>query len=175
MPHLRTTFLVVSFYVGAILCSLTPLVCLLIASSLHLRDLVLFGPWLAAIAAGAALVAWAVVPRKSNLPLDGIPLNPAQQPDLAAFLEAVAKRTGQPLPSLVLLTADARTSTGFYSGFAGIGSQRVLSIGLPYFAALNRDELGALLAHELGHFYRGSMFAWAWIVETQKADRKSVV
>ncbi len=169
MPHLRTTFLVVSFYVGAILCSLTPFVCLVVASSLHLRDLVLFGPWLAAIAAGAALIAWAVVPRKSNLPLDGVPLNPAQQPDLAAFLEAVAKRTGQPLPSLVLLTADARTATGFYSGFAGIGSQRVLSIGLPYFAALKRDELSALLAHELGHFYRGSMFAWAWIVETQKA------
>lgn len=129
----------------------------------------LFGPWLAAIAAGAALIAWAVVPRKSNLPLDGIPLNPTQQPELAAFLEEVAKRTGQPLPSLVLLTADARTATGFYSGFAGIGSQRVLSIGLPYFAALQREELAALLAHELGHFYRGSMFAWAWIVETQKA------
>jgi hypothetical protein len=25
------------------------------------------------------------------------------------------------------------------------------------------------MAHELGHFYKGSMFAWAWIVETQKA------
>ena len=169
MPHLRTTFLVVSFYVGAILCSLTPLVCLAIATSLPLRELVLFGPWLAAMAAGAALIAWAVVPRNSTLPLDGIPLNSTQQPELAAFLEEVAKRTGQPLPSLVLLTADARTATGFYSGFAGIGSQRVLSIGLPYFAALERDELAALMAHELGHFYKGSMFAWAWIMETQKA------
>ncbi len=146
-----------------------PLVCLAIASSLPFTELVLFGPWLAAIAAGCALIAWAVVPRKTNLPLDGIPLNSAQQPELVAFLEEVAQRTGQPLPSLVLLTAEARTTTGFYSGFAGIGSQRVLSIGLPYFAALDRDELGALLAHELGHFYRGSMFAWAWIVETQKA------
>jgi len=132
-------------------------------------ELVLFGPWLAAIAAGAMLIAWAVVPRKTNSPLDGIPLNSAQQPHLAAFLEEVAQRTGQPVPSLVLLTADARTATGFYSGFAGIGSQRVLSIGVPYFAVLERDELAGLLAHELGHFYRGSMFAWAWIVETQKA------
>jgi Zn-dependent protease with chaperone function len=146
-----------------------PLVCLAIATSLPLTELVLFGPWLAALAAGCALIAWAVVPRKTHLPLDGIPLNPAQQPDLVAFLEEVAKRTGQPLPSLVLLTVDARTTTGFYSGFAGIGSQRVLSIGLPYFAVLERDELAALLAHELGHFYKGSMFAWAWIVETQKA------
>ena len=169
MPHLRTTVLVVSFYLGAIFCSLTPLVCLAIATSLPVPELVLFGPWLAALAAGAALIAWAVVPRKTNSPLDGIPLNSAQQPYLAAFLEEVAQRTGQPVPSLVLLTADARTATGFYSGFAGIGSQRVLSIGLPYFAVLERDELAALLAHELGHFYKGSMFAWAWIVETQKA------
>ena len=169
MPHLRTTVLVVSFYLGAIFCSLTPLVCLAIATSLPLPELVLFGPWLAALAAGAALIAWAVVPRKTHSPLDGIPLNSAQQPHLAAFLEEVAQRTGQPLPSLVLLTADARTATGFYSGFAGIGSQRVLSIGLPYFAVLERDELAGLLAHELGHFYKGSMFAWAWIVETQKA------
>jgi len=154
---------------GAIFCSLTPLVCLAIATSLPVPELVLFGPWLAALAAGAALIAWAVVPRKTNSPLDGIPLNSAQQPYLAAFLEEVAQRTGQPVPSLVLLTADARTATGFYSGFAGIGSQRVLSIGLPYFAVLERDELAALLAHELGHFYKGSMFAWAWIVETQKA------
>ncbi len=146
-----------------------PLVCVAIASSLPLTELVLFGPWLAALAAACLLIAWAVVPRKTHLALDGVPLNSAQQPDLTGFLEAVAQRTGQPLPSLVLLTADARTATGFYSGFAGIGSQRVLSIGLPYFAALERDELAALLAHELGHFYKGSMFAWAWIVETQKA------
>jgi len=169
LPHLRTTFLVVSFYLGAIFCSLLPLVCLAIASSLPFTELVLFGPWLAAITAGAALIAWAVVPRKTHLPLDGIPLNPAQQPELVRFMNEVAQRTGQPLPSLVLITADARTATGFYSGFAGIGSQRVLSIGLPYFAVLERDELAALLAHELGHFYKGSMFAWAWIVETQKA------
>jgi Zn-dependent protease with chaperone function len=169
LPHLRTTFLVVSFYLGAIFCSLLPLLCLAIASSLALPELVLFGPWLAAIAAGGLLIAWAVVPRKSHLPLDGIPLNPAHQPVLAAFLQEVATRTGQPLPSLVLITADARTATGFYSGFAGIGSQRVLSIGLPYFAVLERDEFAALMAHELGHFYKGSMFAWAWIVETQKA------
>lgn len=169
MPHLRTTILVVSFYLGAIFCSLMPLVCLAFASTLPLTELVLFGPWLAALAAACAFVAWAVVPRKSHLPLDGVPLNNSQQPELAAFLEEVAKRTRQPLPSLVLLTAHARTATGFYSGFAGIGSQRVLSIGLPYFAVLERDEMGALLAHELGHFYRGSMFAWAWIVETQKA------
>ncbi|MBY0502525.1 MAG: M48 family metallopeptidase [Bryobacteraceae bacterium] len=158
-----------SFYIGAIVCSLTPLVCAAIATTLPLAELILFGPWLAAIAAGAGLIAWAVVPRKSPSALDGIPLNPAQQPALAAFLEEVAQRTGQPLPSLVLLTADARTATGFYSGFAGIGSQRVLSIGLPYFAVLEREELAALMAHELGHFYQGSMFAWAWIVETQRA------
>lgn len=158
-----------SFYFGAIVCSLIPLVCLAFASTLPLTELVLFGPWLAALAAACAFIAWAVVPRKSHLALDGIPLNNSQQPELAAFLEEVAKRTGQPLPSLVLLTAEARTATGFYSGFAGIGSQRVLSIGLPYLAVLERDEMGALLAHELGHFYRGSMFAWAWIVETQRA------
>ena len=114
-----------SFYLGAIVCSLTPLVCVAIASSLPLTELVLFGPWLAALAAACLLIAWAVVPRKTHLALDGVPLNSAQQPDLTAFLEAVAQRTGQPLPSLVLLTADARTATGFYSGFAGIGSQRV--------------------------------------------------
>lgn len=177
MRHLRSTSLIVAFYLGAVLCSALPFACLAIAYFLPAPQLTLFAPELVIlIGAGAfgALIAWAVVPRQTKPDLNGVALNPREQARLDRFLKDVAAHTRQPLPSLVLITTEAHAATGFYSGFAGIGSQRVLSLGLPFFSILNRAELAALIAHELGHFHRGSLSFWAWILETQKAIHRLV-
>ena len=157
------------FYLGALAMALSPLVVL---------PVIAFLPWeldvmVLAAAAGSLLVGpiilWAIVPRKSTPDLDGIAVDPARESTLFRFLRSVAKRTKQAMPSLVMINTAAHASTGFYAGFAGFSSQRVLSVGLPYFAVMTVNELSALLAHEMGHFFRGSMFHWAWIVETQHA------
>ena len=175
MRYLRSTLLIVAFYVAAVALSALPFVCLAIAYLLPPRQLTFFAPELLVLGAFGFLIAWAVVPRQSKPDLNGVALNPRQQARLDRFLKEVAAHTRQPLPSLVLLTTEAHAATGFYSGFAGIGSQRVLTLGLPFFSILNRAEMAALIAHELGHFHRGSLSFWAWILETQKAIRRLVV
>ena len=174
MRNLRSTLLIVAFYLAAVLLSALPVACLAVAYFLPARELPFFAPELILLGAFGLLIAWAVVPRKTTPHLNGIALNPKQQPRLDKFLKEVAAHTRQPLPSLVLITTEAHAATGFYSGFAGIGSQRVLSLGLPFFSILNRSELAALIAHELGHFHRGSLSFWAWILETQKAIHRLV-
>jgi Zn-dependent protease with chaperone function len=169
LRQFRSTLLIVVFYVGALPVALSPLVVL---------PALAFVPWevdlmLLSLVAGSLLVGpiilWAIIPRKSTPDLDGIVINPALEGRLIRFVRSVAKRTRQAMPSLVMVNTAAHASTGFYAGFAGFGSQRVLSVGLPYFAVMSVNELSALLAHEMGHFFRGSMFHWAWIVETQHA------
>lgn len=147
-------------------------------SPLVMLPLLAFLPWelnvmvLAGMVVGllvGPIILWAIVPRKSTPDLDGVAVDPAREGALFRFLRSVAKRTKQSMPSLLMINTAAHASTGFYAGFAGFSSQRVLSVGLPYFGVMSVNELSALLAHELGHFYRGSMFRWAWIVETQQA------
>ena len=169
MRQFKSTILILIFYAGALAVALSPLVVLPIAALLpwELDVMVLAG--LAVSLLVGPIILWAIVPRKSTPDLDGVALNPAKQGTLFGFLRSVAKRTKQAAPSLLMVNTAAHASTGFYAGFAGFSSQRVLSVGLPYFAVMSVNELSALLAHELGHFYRGSMFYWAWIVETQHA------
>lgn len=169
MRQFKSTVLVVVFYLGALAVALSPLVVL---------PAIAFTPWevnlaLLSMLAFSLLVGpiilWAIIPRKSTPDLDGIAINPNKEGRLIRFVRSVAKRTRQAMPSLVMINSAAHASTGFYAGFAGFGSQRVLSVGLPYFGVMKVNELSALLAHEMGHFFRGSMFHWAWIVETQHA------
>ena len=175
MRQFKSTLLIVVFYVGALAVALSPLVVL---------PALAFAPWevdlmLISIAAFSLLVGpiilWAIIPRKSTPDLDGVAINPAREGRFIRFVRSVAKRTRQAMPSLVMVNTAAHASTGFYAGFAGFGSQRVLSVGLPYFAVMTVNELSALLAHEMGHFFRGSMFHWAWIVETQHAINRFFV
>jgi len=170
LRHYKSTLLVLLFYFGALALALAPLVALPAVAFLPQNVHVLVTVALVAFSLLVGpLILYVIVPRESKPDLDGIAMNPVREPALFRLFRSVAKRTRQAMPSLVLINSAPHASTGFYSGFAGFGSQRVLSLGLPYFAVMSVNELSALLAHEMGHFYRGSMFRWAWIVETQRA------
>jgi hypothetical protein len=57
----------------------------------------------------------------------------------------------------------------------GLGSRRVMGIGMPLLRALQVDELRAVLAHEMGHFYGGDTRLGPWIYKTRGALARTVV
>ncbi len=60
-------------------------------------------------------------------------------------------------------------------GLMGFGSRRVMGIGTPLLRALQVDELRAVLAHEMGHFYGGDTRLGPWIYKTRGALARTVV
>lgn len=71
-----------------------------------------------------------------------------RQPRLFALLDRVAATVGSPLPDVVQLSHEWNASVAV----VGLARRRVLTLGLPLWAALRPQERVALLAHELGHF-----------------------
>src|SRR5262249_13554604 len=62
--------------------------------------------------------------------------------------------TGEEPPAKVYLVPDVNAYVTQQGGTFGVGSQRVMGLGLPLMAVFTVDELKAVLAHEFGH-YRG--------------------
>jgi len=54
-------------------------------------------------------------------------------------------------------------------GILGIGSRRVMYLGLPALRILSVNELQAILAHEFGHFYGGDTKLGPWVYKTRSA------
>ena len=76
------------------------------------------------------------------------PVRAAETPAFFALIARVATAAGAPMPDEVVLDhhVDAHTTV------RGLRRRRVLGVGLPLWAALDRQERIVLLAHELGHF-----------------------
>ena len=74
-----------------------------------------------------------------------------EQPELHAWLDEVAAASGEPVPDAVYLDLAVNAAAGQHQ------RQRFLLIGLPLFATFDRDELGFVAAHELGHYAGGDL------------------
>lgn len=126
------------------------------------------GPDLAGLAAGAAalLVAWNLRPRR-GLPWRRAPGPPSlardEAPALHALVAEVAVRAGVAPPDELRLSARANASIGEERWRFGLARARVMELGLPLFALLDRAELGAVIAHELGHARGGDVLLGAWV------------
>jgi len=91
-------------------------------------------------------------------PIDvmGQALSKAQAPQLWAFVEDVAQRTHAQLPDAVVVGLNE----GFFvtehpvmlSSGERLAEGRVLYLPLPYMAFMERAQVAAVIAHELGHF-----------------------
>ena len=94
--------------------------------------------------------------RPEPIEIMGQSLSPAQAPLLWDFVREVAQRTGARLPDSVVV--------GLNEGFfvtehpvalvngRRVPDVRVLYLPLPYMAFLDRAQVAAVIAHELGHF-----------------------
>jgi heat shock protein HtpX len=85
----------------------------------------------------------------------GPELDPADQPELFTILRRVAARLGTPVPRHVYLVADVNAYVAEVGGFLGMGSRRVMGIGLGLLGVQTVSQLEATVAHELGHHAGG--------------------
>ena len=96
------------------------------------------------------------------------------QPELFAYIDALADCTDTPRPERILIDVDANASASFQGGlFGAIGGRLTLTLGLPLAGALTVRQFAGIVAHELGHFSQGHMirqnalthFVSGWLTE----------
>lgn len=123
--------------------------------------------------AGGAIL-WSIVPRIDRFPQPGPRLDRRGQGRLFELIESVARLTGQAMPSDVYLVPQVNAWVAQRGGFMGIGSRRVMGIGLPLIHSLTVQEFRAVLAHEFGHFYGGDTKLGPWVYKTRAAVARTI-
>lgn len=123
---------------------------------------------IACFVAAAALL-WSALPRIDRFEPPGPELAPEEAPELFAAISHVARAARQPEPAHVFLIDDVNAFVTHRGGVMGIGSRRVMGIGLPLLQLLTVAEMKAVLAHEFGHFDGGDTRLGPWIYKTHSA------
>jgi hypothetical protein len=73
------------------------------------------------------------------------------------------------MPSEVYLVGDLNAWVSQRGGIMGIGSRRVMGLGLPLLQSLTVSETRAVVAHEFGHYYGGDTKLGPWVYKTRGA------
>jgi Zn-dependent protease with chaperone function len=123
----------------------------------------------------AGVIAWSVLPRWDRFEPPGPELQRSDCPKLFAEITKVAAATGQREPKHVYLVSDVNAFVTERGGIMGIGSQRVMGIGLPLLELLTVSEFRAVIAHEFGHFYGGDTKLGPWVYKTRAAVGRTVL
>lgn len=123
---------------------------------------------------GAATILWAILPRLDRFRAPGPRLEPNQHPRLFREVETLAQKIGQAMPAEVYLTADVNAGVAQRGGVMGLGSRRVMVLGLPLLQILTFPQFRGVLAHEFGHFYGGDTKLGPWIYKTRAAIVRTV-
>jgi hypothetical protein len=78
------------------------------------------------------------------------------EPLLFAFVDRICETVGSPRPKQIDVDCEVNASARFRRGMLSmVGSDLVLTIGMPLVAGLNTRQLAGVLAHEFGHFSQG--------------------
>jgi Zn-dependent protease with chaperone function len=125
-------------------------------------------------AVGAVVIVYSLVPRVDTFEAPGPSLESNSSPRLFAVLRDVAERTGQAMPAEVFLIADVNAWVAQRGGLMGIGSRRVMGIGLPLMEILTVSELRAVIAHEFGHYYGGDTALGPWLYATHSTINRTL-
>jgi heat shock protein HtpX len=124
---------------------------------------------------GAGLVVlWSLVPRRQRFVAPGPELSPATHPRLFREVEHIAALTGERPPAHVYLVPEVNAFVTERGGVLGLGSTRVMGVGLPLLANLTVAQLRSVLAHEFGHFAGGDVKLLPWINKARAAMIGSV-
>jgi Zn-dependent protease with chaperone function len=106
--------------------------------------------WLGA--AAILFLAWLLRPQFRMV---GCVISPQQAPLLFDELKRLREKLDVPGEMEVRIDDDFNASAAETPGLFGLlGKRRVLTLGMPLLATLTREELLAVIAHELGHFSR---------------------
>lgn len=118
---------------------------------------------------GAVAITIGIFPRPDRFKPPWPRLDANTQPRLFERLRAIASDAKQEMPVEVYLLPEANAWVMNRGGFMGLGSRRVMGIGLPLMYFLSVSELTAVLAHEFGHYYGGDTRLGPWIYKTRGA------
>jgi heat shock protein HtpX len=122
----------------------------------------------------AAIVLTAILPRRDRFEVPGPRLTAAEHPQLFQLIREVSEATGEAAPSEVYLVNDANAAVAQRGGVMGLGSRRVMLLGLPLLQTFTVSQLRAVLAHELGHFHGGDTMLGPWIYVTSAAIGRAI-
>lgn len=103
----------------------------------------------------AIIILWSLVPRRHPFTQPGPELNLERHSRLRKLLQQTTSLLAERLPETVYLSGEANAWVTQRGGVLGIGSHRVLCLGLPVLAVLSVDELRSVIAHECAHYYAG--------------------
>jgi Zn-dependent protease with chaperone function len=130
--------------------------------------LILFG------AMTAGVILWSIVPRFDKFSEPGPRLTEDAQPELFGLVREVAAATNEAMPAEVYLVPDVNAYVANRGGIAGLGSRRVMGVGLPLLQTLTVSQLRAVLAHEFGHYAAGDLKLGAWVYRTRAAMARTI-
>ncbi len=85
---------------------------------------------------------------------DGVPLTAVAAPDLHGEVTRIRQAIGAPRVHEILVTGQFNASAMQLPRFAIFWPRNCLLVGWPLFATLSRDQMRAVIAHELGHLSR---------------------
>jgi Zn-dependent protease with chaperone function len=123
---------------------------------------------------GGALILWSVLPRFDRFTAPGPRLTPEDQPELFAQLESIAQATEQAMPAEVYAVPEMNAWVANRGGVMGLGSRRVMGLGVPLMQILSVQQFRGVLAHEFGHYYGGDTKLGPWIYVTRSAIMRTV-
>ncbi|HVY31103.1 MAG TPA: M48 family metallopeptidase [Polyangiaceae bacterium] len=108
--------------------------------------------------------------KRSGKSREDIEITAAEQPELFAFVSALADRAKAPRPHRVFVSARVNAAVFYDLSLVNLifPTKKNLEIGLGLVSALNLSELSAVLSHELGHFAQRSMAVGRWVYVAQQ-------
>lgn len=124
---------------------------------------------------GGGAILWSILPRFDRFTPPGPRLEPDEQPELFAILRDVAQKTGQEMPEDVYLIADVNAYVAHRGGIMGVGSRRIMGVGLALMQSVSVPQLRAIIAHEFGHYHHGDLKFARWIYKTRLAIERTVI
>ncbi|GII91619.1 M48 family metallopeptidase [Sinosporangium siamense] len=105
------------------------------------------------LAAGALIHALWVVSRRKQAEEPGIEVSREQEPELWHTVEDLARQVQTAPPDEIRLVAEVNAAVAEDTRLLGLRAvRRRMYIGVPLMLALTRDQMRAVLGHELGHY-----------------------
>ena len=123
---------------------------------------------------GAGTILWSILPRPDRFTAPGPQLQAVQHPRLFETISDIARRVNQKMPAEIYLVPDVNAFVAERGGLMGIGSRRVMGIGLPLLQTFTVPQLRAVIAHEFGHFYGGDTKLGPWVYKTRGAIGRTI-
>jgi len=123
----------------------------------------------------STVILWSLVPRRDRFSAPGPRLQASEHPRLFSELASIARALDEPMPREVYLIRDLNAWVAERGGVMGVGSRRVMGLGLPLVRILTVSQFRAVLAHEFGHYYTGDTRLLPWVHKTREAMIRTVI